>query len=468
MKKIVGLRNRWFTNTLSILCALGLVCALAVTAAFALYYYSNLESDLCFRAGNTTSLFSNYINQTDRQYYDACMAYTQSFEADGDIQLQIIDMQGYIAASSAESWVNLPPQTPEIPKAMDNRSVEVFLGQDPITGSRVMAASSPLIFQDEVIGALRYVTPTKSVDQQIAFVAFICFAVLLVVIAAVIISNNYFIRTIMVPVNEITEKARRIANGSYGVQIQTRYADEIGELAHTINELSVKISQNEKMQAEFISQLSHELRTPLTVFNGWSETLLADENMDDDTRQGMKIISREASRLTEMLIDLLDFTRMQDGRMTLTVEQTDLRAEFEDTVFMYGSRLAQEGITLEYLDDDTDIPEISCDPKRLRQVFLNILDNAAKHGGAGKRIEAAISYEDEQVVIRIRDFGPGIPEDEIPLVTKKFYKGSSSARGTGIGLAVCDEIVQMHNGTLTLENAEGGGTLVIVRIPAAQ
>ena len=468
MKKIVGLRKRWFTNTLSILCALGLVCALAVTAAFALYYYSNLESDLCFRAGNTTSLFSNYINQTDRQYYDACMAYTQSFEADGDIQLQIIDMQGYIAASSAESWVNLPPQTPEIPKAMDNRSVEVFLGQDPITGSRVMAASSPLIFQDEVIGALRYVTPTKAVDQQIAFVAFICFAVLLVVIAAVIISNNYFIRTIMVPVNEITEKARRIANGSYGVQIQTRYADEIGELAHTINELSVKISQNEKMQAEFISQLSHELRTPLTVINGWSETLLADENMDEDTRQGMKIISREASRLTEMVIDLLDFTRMQDGRMTLTVEQTDLRAEFEDTVFMYGSRLAQEGITLEYLDDDTDIPEISCDPKRLRQVFLNILDNAAKHGGAGKRIEAAISYEDEHVVIRIRDFGPGIPEDEIPLVTKKFYKGSSSARGTGIGLAVCDEIVQMHNGTLTLENAEGGGTLVIVRIPAAQ
>ena len=383
MKKIVGLRKRWFTNTLSILCALGLVCALAVTAAFALYYYSNLESDLCFRAGNTTSLFSNYINQTDRQYYDACMAYTQSFEADGDIQLQIIDMQGYIAASSAESWVNLPPQTPEIPRAMDQRTVEVFLGEDPITGSRIMAASSPLIFQDEVIGALRYVTPTKSVDQQIAFVAFICFAVLLVVIAAVIISNNYFIRTIMVPVNEITEKARRIANGSYGVQIQARYADEIGELAHTINELSVKISQNEKMQAEFISQLSHELRTPLTVINGWSETLLADENMDEDTRQGMKIISREASRLTEMVIDLLDFTRMQDGRMTLTVEQTDLRAEFEDTVFMYGSRLAQEGITLEYLDDDTDIHEISCDPKRLRQVFLNILDNAAKHGGAG-------------------------------------------------------------------------------------
>ena len=166
-------------------------------------------------------------------------------------------------------------------------------------------------------------------------------------------------------------------------------------------------------------------------------------------------------------MELLDFTRMQDGRMTLTVEPTDIRAEFEDTVYMYGSRLAQDGIQLNYLDNDEDIPEIPCDPKRLRQVFLNILDNAAKHGGEGKRIDASMHYEDDAVVVRIRDYGPGIPEDEIPLVKKKFYKGSSKARGTGIGLAVCDEIVEMHGGTLTLENAQGGGTLVTVTLPAA-
>ena len=468
MKKVVGLRRRWLANTLSIVFALGMVCALAVTAVFALYYYSNLESDMRFRAKTTTSLFADYINQTDSQYYDSCMKYTQGFDDPEGIQLQIIDIQGYIAASSAENWVNLPAQTPEIPKAMDNRALEVYLGADPITGSRIMAVSSPLVFEDEVVGALRYVTPTKQVDRKIVVVGVVCFAVLAAVLFVIAVSSNLFIRSIMGQVTEITDKARRIANGTYGVQIQTRYADEIGELADTINELSSKISQNEKMQAEFISQLSHELRTPLTVINGWSETLLADETMDADTRQGMKIISREAKRLTEMVVELLDFTRMQDGRMTLNMDQADLRSEFEDTVFMYGSRLAQEGIDLQYLDSDGDIPEISCDPKRLRQVFLNILDNAAKHGGAGKRIEAGISFEDGQVVVRIRDFGPGIPEDEIPLVKKKFYKGSSSARGTGIGLAVCDEIVQMHDGTLTLENAEGGGTLVTVRLPAAQ
>lgn len=167
-------------------------------------------------------------------------------------------------------------------------------------------------------------------------------------------------------------------------------------------------------------------------------------------------------------MELLDFTRMQDGRMTLHVEPTDILAEFEDTVFMYSSRLAQDGIRLEYLESEQEIPEIPCDAQRLRQVFLNILDNAAKHGGQGARIEAAIAYEAGSVVVRIRDYGPGIPEDEIPLVKMKFYKGSSSVRGTGIGLAVCDEIVEMHGGTLTLENAPGGGTLVTVRLPAVQ
>jgi signal transduction histidine kinase len=214
--------------------------------------------------------------------------------------------------------------------------------------------------------------------------------------------------------------------------------------------------------------LSHELRTPLTAITGWSETLLDSDSLDQETRRGMKIILREARRLTEMVVDLLDFTRMQDGRMTLNIELTEIRGEFEDTVYMYGSRLSQDGIRLNYLDNDDEIPEISCDPKRLRQVFLNILDNAAKHGGEGKRIDASIHQEGESVVVRIRDYGPGIPEDEIPLVKHKFYKGSSKARGSGIGLAVCEEIVQMHDGTLTLENAEGGGTLVTVTLPITQ
>ena len=465
--QVGGLRKRWLLNTASVVVALGLVCVLAVTASFAAYYYSNMASDMKYRARTTSDFFADYIDQTYNEFYQSCITYAQTFEDKDIIELQFINKQGDLVASSYGQWAGKSPNTPEIREAVKARYPVPFVGEDPHTGERIMAVSSPMIYSNgDVIGVLRYVTSTRLVDRQIVLVGVISTLVFLGVLAVVMFSSNYYLRSIMNPVADISEKARRIASGSYGVQIKTPYRDEIGELADTINEMSSKIAQNEKMQAEFISQLSHELRTPLTVINGWSETLLADENMDADTRQGMKIISSEAKRLTEMVMDLLDFTRMQDGRMTLAVEPTDIRAEYEDTVFMYGSRLSQDGIQLDYIDNDQDIPEIPCDPQRLRQVFLNILDNAAKHGGAGKRIETEMTFENNHVVVRIRDFGPGIPEDEIPLVKKKFYKGSSSVRGTGIGLAVCDEIVEMHGGTLTLENAEGGGTLVTIRLPA--
>ena len=464
-----GLQKRWLLNTASVVFALGLVCVLAVTASFSSYYYSNMESDMTYRARTTTEFFAEYIDQTYQEYYLSCITYAQTFEDKGILELQFINNEGELVASSFGPWAGKAPSTPDITDAVNSRYPTPYVGKDPDTGERIMAVSCPMIYSSgEVIGVLRYVTSCRKVDTQIAVVAMVCSLVLLIILTVIILSSNYYLKSIMNPVAEISEKAKRIASGSYGVQIKTPYRDEIGELADTINEMSNKIAQNEKMQAEFISQLSHELRTPLTVINGWSETLLADENMDADTRQGMKIISSEAKRLTEMVMDLLDFTRMQDGRMTLAVEMTDIRTEYEDTVFMYSSRLSQDGIQLEYIDNDCDIPEIPCDAQRLRQVFLNILDNAAKHGGSGKRIETDMCVENDQVVVRIRDYGPGIPEDEIPLVKKKFYKGSSSVRGTGIGLAVCDEIVEMHGGTLTLENAQGGGTLVTVRLPISQ
>ena len=463
------LRRRWLASTISVITALGLVCVLAVTASFSSYYYSDMESGLRDYSAHGAGIVAAVQGQEDSVVFDTCREFVRSFQEDPAIELQFVDVQGRVVSASDSAMEGKLPGTREIAEAISTRGITTDVGRDASSGRRVMAVSWPVIYSSgEVAGVLRYVTSTRTMDNQILHVAALSVLALLVVVFFVGASNTLFIRSVMGPVTQINEKARRIANGSYGVQIKTRYDDEIGELAETINELSAKIGQNEKIQAEFISQLSHELRTPLTVINGWSETLLADENMDADTRQGMKIISREAQRLTEMVVELLDFTRMQDGRMTLNVEATDIRAEFEDTVYMYSSRLAQDGIHLECMDNDDDIPEIPCDGQRLRQVFLNILDNAAKHGGEGKRIEAEMAREGSHVVVRIRDFGPGIPEDEIPLVKKKFYKGSSSVRGTGIGLAVCDEIVEMHGGILTLENAPGGGTLVTVKLPVTQ
>ena len=464
-----GLRHRWLRNTVWVVCAIGLVCATAVTAIFAAYYYTDMDSDLRYRVGVTTDFLTEYLDQSYDECYRSCVSYTQSYEDQQGLALQFFDAEGQLVASSNEQGAESALETPDVQDAVMTRGLAPYLGNDPETGERFMAVSSPVIYSNgEVVGVLRYVTTMAQVDRQIVKVALIVLGATLAVIAIVILNSDYYIRTILVPLSEITEKAKKIAGGSYGVQIQAHYDDELGALAETINEMSSQINRNEKMQTEFISSLSHELRTPLTAINGWSETILASDALDLETSRGMRIISREAKRLTEMVVDLLDFTRIQDGRMTLNIETADIRSEFEDTVYMYGSRLKEDGITLEYLDNDDDIPEIPCDPKRLRQVFLNVMDNAAKHGGEGERIDASIHSEDNEVVVRIRDYGPGIPEDEISLVKKKFFKGSSKARGSGIGLAVCDEIVEMHGGLLILENAEGGGTLVTIRLPATQ
>lgn len=464
-----GLSKRWGANILSVICVIGLVCVLLVTTVFAAYYYTSMEADMHRRAEETANFFADYLNQNYTDYYQSCITYTRTFEDRNSLELQFITAEGRLVVSSYGHWAGKSPTTSDISDAVESRKIQRYVGADPATGERIMAVSSPMIYGDgEVIGVLRYVTSTRLIDRQIFTIALCATGAFLVILAAVLFSGRFFIRSILNPVEQITQKAKRIASGSYGVQIQTKYNDEIRELAETVNELSVKLNQNEKMQTDFISSLSHELRTPLTAITGWSETLLSDPELDPQTRRGVTIIRSETQRLTGMVVELLDFTRIQDGRFTLNVEMADIRGEFEDTVYMYGSRLSQDGIKLELLDNDDDIPEIPCDPQRMRQVFLNIFDNAAKHGGEGKRIEASMVLEDEEVVIRIRDFGPGIPEDELPLVKRKFYKGSSKVRGTGIGLAVCDEIVGLHGGSLVLENAPGGGTQVIVRLPVSQ
>ena len=466
-----GLQRRWLRNTISLVAAIMLTCVAGLSVTVAAYYYSSMEASLQSRARTGTSFFETYIGQSYSEYYRSCAKFAESFESKDMLELQFVNTNYRVVASSYTRMSAKAMATSDVTQAIETKEISSYTGVNPATGERIMAVSSPLIYSNgEVIGVLRYVTSLSQVDRQITYFSLLVLLVGALILLVIYLSGSYYVRSILIPVSDITATAKRIAAGSYGVQINQHFDDEIGELANTINDMSNKISQSERMQSEFMSSVSHELRTPLTAISGWSETLLSADAAADgpQVKRGLGIILRESRRLTSMVEELLDFTRIQDGRFTINVSRSDLRAEFEDTVFMYGSRLSQENIELEYLENDDDIPEIPCDTARMRQVFLNILDNAAKHGGEGGKITAEICREDEEIRIRIRDFGPGIPEDELPLIKKKFYKGSSKARGRGIGLAVCEEIVSMHNGRLDISNAVGGGTLVTICLPIVE
>jgi len=466
--RIRGLRKRWIINSIGPIILVAVMGVAVFSVAVSNYYYTGMRTGLETRAKEATDAFNTYGMSSYNEFYQMAYSYTESFKDKDRMELQFINASGKVLVSTYGVTSGITPGTSDVDDALSAGETGYYQGENPSTGQPIMAVTAPLEFNGRIVGAMRYVTSLERMNRELVTNVLIAVAVAVAAVAMVYFSNMVFINNVVVPVAEVTATAKRISGGSYGVQLENRYQDEIGELIDSINDMSMKIGQSEKIKSEFISSVSHELRTPLTAINGWGETLLAGDIGGEDLRQGMTIILKESRRLTSMVEELLDFSRMEDGRFTLHVEQMDLQAEFEDAIYTYRALLRQEGIELHYEASDEEFPLFSGDSERLKQVFSNVLDNAAKHGGVGKRIDAAISLEGDNACMTVRDYGPGIPEEELPFVKQKFYKGSSKARGSGIGLAVCEEIINLHNGEFTIGNAPGGGAVVTISIPVKE
>ena len=462
---IRGLRERWlFSAALPILLLLVLAVAM-FSIGVQEYYYNAMRSGLESRARIAAETFSGYGVKSYSEYYRLASYSAETFEEKDTIELQFINTNGRVQVSSYGLTAGTLPGTSDIDEAVGGE-MAFYQGRDPQTGENVLAVSYPLYFNSRVVGVLRYVTSLREAQHRVLMDSLLASAAALVCMVLIAASNAIFINNVVEPVAVVSDAARRISGGSYGIMIENRYRDELGELVDNINDMSMKISQAEKIQQEFISSVSHELRTPLTAISGWAETLSVDPGSNlEQTKRGLGIILKESRRLTTMVEELLEFTKMQDGRFTLRVESVDLASELEDAVYTYFELFRQEGIEVCYTGPDDDIPPIVADSERMKQVFCNVLDNAAKHGGSGKRIDVSAARDGNSFVIRVRDYGPGIPEAELPFVKQKFYKGSSKARGSGIGLAVCDEIVHLHGGTFDIANADGGGAVVTIALP---
>ncbi|MDR0293075.1 MAG: HAMP domain-containing histidine kinase [Oscillospiraceae bacterium] len=469
IKLVSGIQRRWIVNVLavSLLLVLSVMTALAIVVSN--YYYTALMSSLESRASMYASFVSkNYLSNYDT-YTRNINTIASDFEDKDKMELQFITSAGRLQVSASIAASGLTVDTPDVKNALQTGEPRSYIGANINTGERVMAVSAPICLQNgSAVGAVRCVTSLERADTRI--LQFVGWGALVsVLFLAVMLSANFlFIRGILIPMQEINKVAKRIAEGGYGARIEKSYRDEMGELVDNINHMSGEIRAAERMKSDFISSVSHELRTPLTAISGWGETLLStDMNDPGEMRKGVRVMLKETSRLAKMVEELLDFTRIEGGRLTLNVEPFDLAPELEEIAYLHMDALKREGITLTYSQPD-QMPEVSGDRARLKQVFVNILDNAAKHGGGGKRIDAALDYDEAWVTITVRDYGQGIPESELPHVKYMFYKGSAASRGSGIGLAVSDEIVRVHGGELLIESAEGEGTTVTVRLPRAE
>ncbi len=464
-----GIKGRWMRNSLSMVVIILLTLVISVGAASMNYYYSSVRENIVNRTATTANFFNNYINTSYEQFYVNADAYVTDFKEKDKVEVQIIDQFGRILVSSSGLSAGLIPGTNDVDDSFLNNRLSEFIGVDGLSDERVMSVTSPLYYSNgDIIGAVRYVTSLAVVERQIVITIVATTIICLIFFALVYLSNRYFIKSIVEPVLKINIIAKGIAEGRYGMRLHKIHDDEIGELCDTINYMSDEILRAERMKNDFISSVSHELRTPLTSIGGWSETLITGGFEDkEEVSLGLNIIQKESRRLTTMVEELLDFAKIESGRMKLDVGVFDVSEELYEAIFMYSNLIKTGEQGLNFVKGEQDF-FINGDKHRLKQVFLNIIDNAAKYGNSDKKIDISITNTGKAVIVKVRDYGVGIPEKELPFVKEKFYKGSSKQRGSGIGLAVTEEIVKMHGGSLDIASREGEGTEVSITLPTPE
>lgn len=462
-----SLTRRWFRNAFCLIVLFLLVLQVLFTGMLRYYYYESVENALESRAAlyrRTMELSAGTETAPWEMRSRKLIAY---FTDKDKMELQVLDHAGQVLLSSSGFVPSTEKTLPDYQQAvLSPDGCGVWQGRTR-AGEPVMALT--VIETDEAgvpIGALRYVSSLLSVNRQVFLLSVLLFGFILLIIFFVLLSGSYFIRSIVVPVLDIGYTARRIAMGEYDARLERRYNDEVGDLCDTINFMAGEIGAAEQMKNEFLSSVSHELRTPLTAIKGWSETLLAAPQDRQLTEQGLDVIGKEAHRLSGLVEELLDFSRMMSGRMALRWEKLDVLAELEEALFLFRDRATRAGVQLQY-SEFPELPPVWGDADRIKQVFVNLLDNAVKYSRPGDCVEVRAAAGADGVEVVVRDTGIGIPAEALPHIRQKFYQVDANAPGSGIGLALVEEIVRLHKGRLDIASEPEKGTVVTVFLPTA-
>lgn len=427
------------------------------------YYYGSVEQTLKSRVNISAEFYNQYLSYHSLR--DKGRYIFENTSAEEKAAVEVIDLHGKVIANSSGIISDNKIIAPDIEKAIEGKT-GIWVGKNNITGEKIMAVSNPLRYNNkDISGVLRYSTSLQAVDEQIMRLIVIAVLLGLLVIVLALVFSLLLARSIINPIHELTGTAKKMAEGDFSVKAVKRNDDEIGNLAETFNYMADEIAQSEKVKNDFISSISHELRTPLTSIKGWSETILAG-NMEDkeETRQGLKIITRETDRLTGLVEELLDFSRFESGRAKLHKQEFDINKLAEEVYQQFRLRALKTNIQLN-IELAAGISKIQGDRNRLKQVIINLLDNALKFTPESGKITIRTSFTIEKVQIEVIDNGCGIAEKDIPRVTEKFYQGEGAVSGSGLGLSICKEIIKLHNGSMHISSNLRKGTIVTITLP---
>lgn len=462
--KVKGVTRRWIVNVMSVVVA-SIVIVEIVLGIFVQTYYKETARS---RANELCQGFSLLATVSPSEFPAKARQYIENFEHKDKIEVQIIDSKGKILITSN----GFDPGTPKMPDyenaKLSDSSTASWVGTTE-QGEQIMAQTTVLgDYGDGSNGAIRWLISLDSVNEHIVWIIALCIIIGIGIILLTALTGLYFIKSIVRPVREVSGVARKMAMGDFKSRLEVeKKDDEIGELCDAINYMASELGQTENVKNSFISSVSHELRTPLTAIRGWGETAKMSLGFDDElVSKGIDVILSEADRLSGLVEDLLDFSRMQSGRLSIKMRLINIVPCLREAADMYREVAKQHNIKMDFVcAKESD--NIMGDPDRLKQVFINIIDNAIKYSNDGGSVLIDCHEEEHCVHIRVSDTGVGIPEQDIDKVKEKFFKSNTTVRGSGIGLAVADEIIKQHNGLLFVESKEGVGTTVTVVLPIA-
>ncbi len=461
-----SITKRWIINNLGVIVLALIVIELVVIYAIQSYYYSSAKQYLVSKINAVTSVLSIHSQDSSANFSAEVRNMLETFNEKDKIELMAINSKGRVVLTSSGFSPDADYVMPDYEDAM-KLGEGSYIGRLSSDGEKVLAVSVPLSSFSSEYSSVRMVTSLTEIDNTIKgyiiFVTAVCSTIILIIV----VTGLYFAGSIVKPIRQISGITRKFAMGDFSVRIQSNTDDEIGELCSSINHMADELSSAEAMKNEFISSVSHELRTPLTAIKGWAETLMVDGGENPDTmKKGVGVIVNETERLQQMVEELLDFSRMQNGHFTLQNSTMDILAELGDAVLMYSDKARREQIKIIY-DEPEMLPFVFGDKNRIRQVFINVIDNALKYSEPGGTVTIKAGVKDGRIRVSVKDTGCGIKESDLAKVKTKFYKANHTRRGSGIGLAVADEIIAMHGGKLEIYSAgEGKGTKVTITLPA--
>ena len=466
-----GITRRWLRGNLLLTVLLLVLVEGMFLYSYTRSYYNGVQQTMVRRFSSITGQLKMYTGDTAQKASAsrsvALRRMVEQFSDKDKYEFMLLDSYGSVIASSSGTDAEGILTSADFEQAQetgDGTGVAIYRTD---SSEMVMAVCCLVPYAAEDVAAMRLVTSLTLVQNQLKNVFLISIVVVITILGFTVASGLYFVRSIVVPLGQVERTAASIARGELDVRLPVTgdARDEVDRLRGTINRMAEGLEETEKMKNEFISSVSHELRTPLTSIRGWVETLRTlDDPEDENYRKGLEIINNETGRLNNMVEELLDFSRLQNGRLKMSCHPLDLVAELTDAVLFCEARIQREGLLLSYSEPEEMIP-VYADPNRLRQVFINILDNAIKYSAPGGRITVKIWQGEYKAFIEIIDQGRGIPPEDLENVKTKFYKGSNSVRGSGIGLALVDSIMTALDGTLDLKSTLGRGTVVTLGLP---